>query len=81
MGTLMAHGMGRACPPEILFSAILPSMVGPAYLLRPMGILKAPSVAQSPPQIWGMGLQLCSELPTWCGWVGEARKLGSPCWA
>lgn len=51
MGTLMAYGMGKSCPPEILFSAILPNLVGPAYLLRPMGILKARSVAQSPPQI------------------------------
>lgn len=48
MGTLMANGMERFCPPEILFSAILPNLVGPAYPLRPM---KARSVAQSPPQI------------------------------
>lgn len=51
MGTLMVYGMGRSCPPEILFSAILPNLVGPAYLLSPMGILEAPSVAQSSPQI------------------------------
>lgn len=79
MGTLIARGTGTSCPPQILSSVILLSLVGPAYLLRHVGILQAPSVAWSPPQAWGMGLQLYSELrllpaspsallSTWYGW-------------
>lgn len=81
MGTLVARGTGRLCPPQILLSAILPSLMAPACLLRPISILKAPSVAWCPPQIWGMGLQLYSKLHlpaspsalllTWYGWLGE----------
>jgi hypothetical protein len=39
---VIACGTGRSYPSQILLSAILPSLVGPAYPLTPIGILKCP---------------------------------------
>lgn len=94
MGTLIACGTGEVLPTtnSILcqLSAILPHLLGLACLLIPLGILKVPTVARFPPQIWGIGPQLYSELqisaspsalvPAGCGSLGLRRLVSHGTW-